>query len=256
MSRRRSEEDVCVTTARPPPPARDVQHDVRARGGRTTVTQSVNAEQVIDPAIEQHRRRFAAEYELDTEPTLHPYYCEHCKDCAEFIEEWWSDRLPASVLELYRAISSKKEEVAPAYEAAAAAVYDKSVPLLDTAGVPIELPSPTLKQFIRHAERFGPELVVETARTCLTSDEVNVLELAIIECGRKNGKRTTGSRRRRTTDKLEEHVLELDRRGMVRTAIADTLNIADRRVAEILRKSGTSQNGGQKRLAQATLLAD
>jgi hypothetical protein len=41
-----------------------------------------------------------------------------------------------------------------------------------------------------------------------------------------------GKRRRRTTPTLRAQVAALRRRGMVPSAIADTLNISDRRVAD------------------------
>jgi len=41
--------------------------------------------------------------------------------------------------------------------------------------------------------------------------------------------------RRRTNDELRGQVLELVSRGVVKTAIADTLNISDRRIDAILK---------------------
>lgn len=53
-----------------------------------------------------------------------------------------------------------------------------------------------------------------------------------------------GKRQRRTTSELRGQVLELARRGLVAAAIADTLNLSDRRVREIM--SQTPENGGRK----------
>ena len=45
-------------------------------------------------------------------------------------------------------------------------------------------------------------------------------------------------RRRRTSEQLRREVAELRGRGMVPLAIADSLNVSDRRVSEILRELG------------------
>jgi hypothetical protein len=42
-------------------------------------------------------------------------------------------------------------------------------------------------------------------------------------------------RRRRSTPNLKAQVLELHRRGIVPAAIADQINVSDRRVADIIR---------------------
>lgn len=46
-----------------------------------------------------------------------------------------------------------------------------------------------------------------------------------------------GKQGRRTTPTLREDVMALHARGMVPSAIADVLNLKDRRVADILRKA-------------------
>jgi DNA-binding NarL/FixJ family response regulator len=104
----------------------------------------------------------------------------------------------------------------------------------------------TLEQFKRHATKFGPECVLETARGHLSERELAELEL---DAEPKRG------RHRRTTRALESQVLELARRGLVRAAIADQLNIGDRRVREILANSPTPVFGGRKPFAQAELFA-
>ena len=84
---------------------------------------------------------------------------------------------------------------------------------------------PTPEQLHRHAERFGPESVQETA-------DMYGIDLSI--------RKRTGQpkRRRRTSEELRRDVAELRGRGMVPLAIADTLNVSDRRVSEILRELG------------------
>jgi hypothetical protein len=113
-------------------------------------------------------------------------------------------------------------------------------------------PAPTPRQFARHAELFGPECVVETAAAYLPAAEVARLEIELARLNRKGGKpRPAARRQRRTTWSLLEQVRELDRRGMVSAAIADTLNVSDRRVTAILAQSQTSRNGARKRLGRA-----
>jgi hypothetical protein len=70
-----------------------------------------------------------------------------------------------------------------------------------------------------------------------------------------NGK-PAGKRRRRTTVDLRDSVLALRDRGLIGAAIADTLNISDRRVTEILTRYQTSQNGARNPSVQAKLFAD
>jgi hypothetical protein len=97
---------------------------------------------------------------------------------------------------------------------------------------------PTLSQFVRHAELFGSELVVETAADDLTSSGLVVLETELALLARRNGKRNgkpAATRQRRTTPDLQRQVTALRALGMVPAAIADTLNISDRRCRELIR---------------------
>ena len=98
----------------------------------------------------------------------------------------------------------------------------------------VEIHPPTLDELRRHAQRFGIDCVIETARDYLTAAEVAELELDMASA---NG----GPRRRRTTTALREQVEALARRGLVRSAIADTLNISDRRVAAMLATGSTHE---------------
>lgn len=81
-------------------------------------------------------------------------------------------------------------------------------------------PVPTAEQLRRHAERFGPDGVNETAR-----------QLGVETCVRPAQK---AKQRRHTTRNLRGQVLELHRRGAMAEAIADTLDVSDRRVQSIL----------------------
>jgi hypothetical protein len=109
--------------------------------------------------------------------------------------------------------------------------------------------APTLDEFVRHARLFGLEDVVETARAYLAPPELAALELEVAQLGAKNG-RPAATRQRRTTTQLQEQVRALRDRGMVPGAIADTLNISDRRTESLLRQA-TTPNGGRKGLSQA-----
>jgi hypothetical protein len=62
--------------------------------------------------------------------------------------------------------------------------------------------------------------------------------------------RARQTRQRRTTAALRAQVLDLHQRGLVLAAIANTLNISDRRVRELLRDTGNPRNGGRKASAR------
>jgi hypothetical protein len=81
---------------------------------------------------------------------------------------------------------------------------------------------PTVEQLRKHAERFGGELVRETAAAFGLDLDARVVA-------------EKPKRQRRTGPTLKTQVLDLRERGIMPTAIADTLNISDRRVASILR---------------------
>lgn len=73
--------------------------------------------------------------------------------------------------------------------------------------------------YLLHAQRFGPELVEETAKQ-------HGVDLRV--------QAPKAKRMRRTTPNVRGQVLELASRGTVTEAIADVLNLSDRRVREIL----------------------
>lgn len=72
--------------------------------------------------------------------------------------------------------------------------------------------------------------------------------LARAQAGKKG---TAPKRQRRSSAELREQVVGLRERGLVLAAIADTLNISDRRVRQLLRDSQNSRNGAQERLVHA-----
>jgi hypothetical protein len=104
------------------------------------------------------------------------------------------------------------------------------------------LPRPTLKDFIRHARKFGTECVYETAEMYLGGKALGRLriELDAIEAGRKSGGFTVGKRRRRSKQETIAAVLALSEDGLVRSAIPDRLGLSDSRVKQYLRVFGAT----------------
>jgi hypothetical protein len=88
-------------------------------------------------------------------------------------------------------------------------------------GVPLR--PPTRDELLRHAERFGTEAVADVAQ-----------EYGVDMRLKKDAKPKL---RRRTNDELRGQVLELASRGVLKTAIADALNVSDRRIDAILKAS-------------------
>lgn len=115
-----------------------------------------------------------------------------------------------------------------------------------------DAPGEHTESYIRHALLFGDECVVETVYRDTECEGAQRLRAQIALALKQAGKRTRPPKRRRpTTPGLRVQVLELRDRGLVVAAIADTLNISDRRVREILHGAGYRRNGHEKRLVQA-----
>jgi hypothetical protein len=83
----------------------------------------------------------------------------------------------------------------------------------------------TAEQFRRHAEKFGPECVKETAAAMGVDLSPSTI---------KSMKEDKPYKRRRSSAELKAEVVDLHKRGLVAGAIANQLNVADRRVKEIL----------------------
>jgi hypothetical protein len=83
---------------------------------------------------------------------------------------------------------------------------------------------PTEAGLRKHAKRFGREGVSEIA------DAYGMTALAVELA------EDSGARGRHTSDAMREQVRALHNRGVVPTAIADTLNISDARVGKLLRE--------------------
>ena len=84
--------------------------------------------------------------------------------------------------------------------------------------------APSAAALHRHAERFGPDGVGDVR----DAYDVKLRNVSAAPQSR-------APRRRRTSESMKTKVLNLHERGVVPAAIADTLNITDRRVADILR---------------------
>jgi hypothetical protein len=84
-------------------------------------------------------------------------------------------------------------------------------------------PTPSAEALRRHGDRYGVEGVAETAAAF-------GIDLRV------KRDRARPKRQRRTSANLKAQVLQLHTRGMVPTAIADVLNVSDRRVKELLRE--------------------
>jgi len=82
---------------------------------------------------------------------------------------------------------------------------------------------PSSEALHKHAARFGPEFVKETAGA-----------FGVPLAGVAAAPKSKDKRQRRTTETVTAKVLNLHQRGVVAAAIADQLNISDRRVATIL----------------------
>ena len=100
---------------------------------------------------------------------------------------------------------------------AALAAPSKPRTYKDTLGVP-----PTHEALARHAKRYGRDCVSETA-----------LEYGLAASAAELAE-TTGTRRRHTSPSMREQALALQARGVIPAAIADTLNISDKRARQLL----------------------
>jgi hypothetical protein len=99
---------------------------------------------------------------------------------------------------------------------AAHAVVHGAEGSIDVPSLPV-----TVDGLRRHAERYGPDGVKAVAS--VRRLDLNVRKVAELP-----------KRRRRTTGDLIEEARRLRERGMVTGAIADVLNVPDRRVKELL----------------------
>jgi len=113
------------------------------------------------------------------------------------------------------------------FEAALAApskprTYKNTLEIVRLNGKTEPLLAPTHEALARHAKRYGRDCVSETALEYgLTASAAELAE-------------TTGSRRRHTSMPMRKQALALQARGVIPAAIADTLNISDKRARQLL----------------------
>jgi hypothetical protein len=112
---------------------------------------------------------------------------------------------------------------------------------------------PTYDELLTHARKFGSECVYETATTYLARRELAMLrsELDELSSSSKRSRRPTTSKHRRTDLDLIEQVIVLRDEGLVPAAIADKLNLGERRIRSILTTSQTARSPAPKCLNQA-----
>jgi hypothetical protein len=112
---------------------------------------------------------------------------------------------------------------------------------------------PTYHELLTHARKFGVECVFETATTYLARRELALLrsELDELSSSSKRSRRPTTSKHRRTNGDLIEQVIVLRDAGLLPAAIADKLNLGERRVRSILATSQSSRSPAPKWLNQA-----
>lgn len=91
----------------------------------------------------------------------------------------------------------------------------------------------TLPEYLRHADRFGTELVYESA--AMDGQDATILallrvELDAIKAGRKSNGYSVGKRRKRSREETAKAVEALSLAGLTRVEIAAKLGVSDKTV--------------------------
>jgi hypothetical protein len=100
----------------------------------------------------------------------------------------------------------------------------------------LEGPQPTLRDFIAHAERYGPAMVLETAEGILPISELAQLSVAIQKIREPGKKFSTAKPARLSKEKKLRLVAFLDSEGVATSRIAKQLGVTPRTV-NALRKT-------------------
>jgi hypothetical protein len=116
--------------------------------------------------------------------------------------------------------------------------------------VPVSEVVPGFEQFLRHAELFGPESVIEVAEQLLPEREVARLRVEVDALHRRSSRRASRlPRRRRSTQETLIAVVALREQGLVIGYIAEKLSITEKTVKELLarhRRESASPQGGKQ----------
>jgi hypothetical protein len=100
--------------------------------------------------------------------------------------------------------------------------YRDTLEIVRLGGRTEPMAAPTHEALAKHAKRYRRDGVAETALEYgMTASAAELAERA-------------GAKRRHTSESMRVQVLALRARGAVPSAIADTLNISDRRVRQLL----------------------
>jgi hypothetical protein len=110
--------------------------------------------------------------------------------------------------------------------------------------------TPGFEEFVRHAQAFGPELVIETAQQMLPEREVARLRVDVDALNHRSSRRTSRpTRRRRSTQETMLAAVALREQGLVIGYVAELLGISVKTVRELLarhrRESAPLQGGKQ-----------
>jgi hypothetical protein len=102
--------------------------------------------------------------------------------------------------------------------------------------------TPGFEQFLRHAQLFGTELVIETAARLLPERELARLRVEIDPLSRRRRRRFAPSpRRRRSTMETMLACVDMREQGLVIGLIAEKLSISEKTVKELLARHRREQ---------------
>jgi hypothetical protein len=160
----------------------------------------------LEAKIVKHRARFVDEYEAGCEEPLHPSRCWPCKDCEEAASDFFT--IP---------------------------VYRRAIRIKIGLPVDVFVSDKEIARFVVHAEKFGPEMVVETAiEEGWHPDRLRLLQVEV-ESVAARGERWSRNGHKPTSPKeLTKAVATLAADGLPVAEIARDLDIDVDRADRIL----------------------
>jgi len=111
--------------------------------------------------------------------------------------------------------------------------------------------TPGFERFLRHAQLFGADFVLETAKPLLTEREVARLRVEVDLLDRRSSSRSSRPRRRRSTEETMLAAVAMRDEGLVIGYIAEKLGISVKTVKELLarhRRESASRQGRKQGL--------